>query len=152
VVPLAPLLRQSEDQFGYEVVSRALYRSADGNRFLDTLFFALMAAQAAIYAIILDKIGEYPAVDWELLLGGFCLAIMGTGLTLLVREGPDPAGFAAGFPDHPERSRRHYVDEYIGKAKRNEQIQVIKTMVLTLSLGLTIAPLVFATVARAWGR
>jgi hypothetical protein len=38
VVDLTPLLKQHEDQFAYNVISRALDRSADGNRFLDTLF------------------------------------------------------------------------------------------------------------------
>jgi hypothetical protein len=81
VFGLTPLLQQSEEQFGYNVVSRALDRSADTIRFLDTLFFALLAAQAAIYAIILDKIQEYSRLDWELLLGGLVLAMIGSGCT-----------------------------------------------------------------------
>jgi hypothetical protein len=148
---LTPRLQQSDEQFGYEVVSRALDRSADGNRFLDTLFFALMAAQAAIYAIILDKLQEYSALDWELLLAGFIVAIIGTALTLLVRDGPDPERFATIFPDDPTGTRRLFVDKYVADAKKNERLRIAKAFVLTLSLGLTIGPLIIATVGRANG-
>lgn len=134
----------------YAVVSQALYRSADGNRFLDTLFFALMAAQAAIYAIILDKVTEYPAIDWQLLIGGFVLASIGSGLSLLVREGPDPAKFAVAFPSNPEKLRRQCVDEYIADAQRNERLQIAKALTLALTVGLTIVPLIIATTDRAW--
>lgn len=148
-VILTPLLQQSDDQFGYTVVSRALDRSADGNRFLDTLFLALMAAQAAIYAIILDKLSEYPVVIWQLLLGAFISAIVGTALTGFVREGPDPEEFALEFPDDPEGTRNRYIDEYIAKAKRNERVRVSKMVVLALSLGLTVVPLIIATAGKA---
>jgi hypothetical protein len=59
VFDLTPRLQQSDEQFGYEVVSRALDRSADGNRFFDTLFFALMAAQVALCAIVFDRFKAY---------------------------------------------------------------------------------------------
>lgn len=53
-----------------------------------------------------DKLTGYPAVGWELLLGGFLLAMIGSGLTLFVRDGPDPEGFASEFPDDPQETRR----------------------------------------------
>ncbi|MDB5070583.1 MAG: hypothetical protein JWM87_1694 [Candidatus Eremiobacteraeota bacterium] len=148
---LTPLLQQSEEQFGYNVVSRALDRSADAIRFLDTLFFALMAAQGAIYAIILDKIREYPRLDWELLLGGLVLAMIGSGFTLFVRDGPDPDAFAESFPDDPRGSRLQHIDEYTAKAKQNERLQIVKTIVLALSLAMTVVPLVIATTGRIDG-
>lgn len=148
---LAPLLQQREDVFAYEVISRTLDRSADGNRFVDSLLFALMAAQAAIYAIMLDKLKEYPAVGWEPLLGGFLLAMIGSGLTLFVRDGPDPEDFATDFPDDPQRTRRQYIDGYVVKATRNERLRVAKVVILALSLGLTAAPLIIATAHRATG-
>jgi len=148
---LTPLLQQHEDQFAYEVVAHALDRSADANRFLDTLFFALMAAQAAIYAIILDKIEQYSHLQWQLLLGGFIVAAIGSGLTLLVREGPDPEIFVISFPDNPQRSRHRYIDQYVAKANRNRRLQIVKTIGLALSLGLTIVPLVLATAGRLHG-
>lgn len=148
---LTPLLKQREDQFAYEVVAHALDRSADANRFLDTLFFALMAAQAAIYAIILDKIEQYSRLQWELLLGGFIVAAIGSGLTLFVREGPDPGVFVMTFPVNPKQSRYLYIDEYVAKANRNERLYIAKTIVLVLSLGLTIVPLVLATAGRLHG-
>jgi hypothetical protein len=144
-------LQQSEDQFGYTVISHALDRSADANHLLDTLFLALMAAQAAIYAIVLDKINEYPAADWEMLLSGFILAILGTALTVFVREGPDPADFAADFPDDPQGTRSLYIDKYAARAGVNERLRIAKTVALALSLGLTVVPLVIATAGRAAG-
>lgn len=148
---LTPLLQQIDEQFGYNVVSRALDRSADTIRFLDTLFFALMASQAAIYAIILDKIQEYSRLDWELLLGGLFLAMIGTGLTLFVRDGPDPETFAAAFPDDPRGSRLQYIDEYTAKAKQNERLQIAKVIALALALAMTLVPLVLATAGRIDG-
>jgi hypothetical protein len=148
---LTPFLQQHEDQFAYEVVAHALDRSADANRFLDTLFFALMAAQAAIYAIILDKIEQYSHLQWQLLLGGFIVAAIGSGLTLLVSEGPDPEIFVISFPDNPQRSRHRYIDQYVAKANRNRRLQIVKTIGLALSLGLTLVPLVLATVGRLHG-
>jgi len=141
-------LQQREEQFAYKVCAHALDRSADANRFLDTLFFALMAAQAAIYAIILDKIEQYPRLQWQLLLGGFIIAAIGSGLTLFVREGPDPDAFATTFPDGPQGSRLRDIDQYVAEASRNKRLQIVKTIVLALSLGLAIVPLVLATTGR----
>ena len=146
---MTPLLQQHEDQFAYEVISRALDRSADGNRFLDTLFFALVAAQAAIFAIILDKIHEYPAVDWILLLGGFGLALGGAGLSVFVADGPDPDEFAAQFPVNPNATRKAYIHHYLAKTDRNERLRTVKIIVLALAAGLTIVPLIIATAGRA---
>lgn len=148
---MAPLLQQNEDQFGYEVVSHALDRSVDGNRYLDTLFFALIAAQATIYAIMLDKLKEYAAADWALLLGGLFLAMIGAGLTLFVRDGPDPEDFAAELPDGPERTRNQYINEFIAKANGNERLRAVKVVILAVSLGLTAVPLIIATAGRALG-
>jgi hypothetical protein len=147
-VDFTPMLLQHEDQFAYDVVAHALDRSADVNRFLDTLFFALMAAQAAIYAIILDKIEQYSRLQWQLLLGGFIVAAISSSLTLFVREGPDPDAFTITFPGDPRASRLSYIDQYVAKANGNRRLQIVKTVGLTLSLGLTIVPLVLATAGR----
>ena len=56
--------------------------------------------------------------------------------------------FAADFPDDPEGTRRQYIDDYIRKANPNERLRIIKTVVLTLSLALTVIPLLIATAAR----
>jgi hypothetical protein len=151
VFDIAPLLQQSEDQFAYRVFSRALDRSADGNRFLDTLFFTLIAAQAAIFAIILDKITEYPALDWSLMLGGLVLALGGAGLSLFVGDGPDPDEFAAEFPEDPQGSRIAHIEDYIVKANRNGRLGTVKVVVLILAAALTIVPLVIAAAGRATG-
>lgn len=148
---LSPRLRQSDEQFGYEVVSRALDRSADANRFLDTLFFALMAAQAALFAIIVDRLNEYAFPAWSLLLAGFVSAAIGTALSLFVRDGPDPESFAADFPADPTGTRQRYVNKYVDYARRNDRLHVTKVVVLVVSLVLTIGPLVVATVGRAHG-
>jgi hypothetical protein len=149
VFDIAPLLQQSEDHFGYKVIARALDRSADATRFLDTLFCALMASQAAIYAILLDKFHTYPAVGWELLLAGFIIAILGTALTVFVREAPDPQSFGGDFSDDPDGTRRRYVVDYIVKARLNERLRTIKASILGVTLLLTVLPLVIATASRA---
>lgn len=146
-----PLLKQHEDQFAYKVISRALDRSADGNRFLDTLFFALVAAQAAIFAIILDKVGEYPPAGWILMLVGLGLALGGAGLSVFVGDGPDPNRFAAEFSVNPDATRKAGIDDYLVKADRNERLGIIKIVVLALAAGFTIVSLIIATAARAGG-
>jgi hypothetical protein len=147
-VDLTPLLQQSEDQFAYGVISRVLERSADGNHVVDAILVGLMAAQAAIYAIVLDKVGEYPAVDWALLLGAFILAVVGTVLTVFVREAPDPRSFVADFPDDPEGTRRKYIETYIAKARLNDRVRAVKTVFLGLALAMTVVQLVIATISR----
>ena len=144
-------MRQSDGQFGYEVVSRILERSADAIRFIDTLFFALMASQAAIYAIILDKVQEYPAAGWRLLLAGLIVAILGIALTVFVREAPNPQSFIADFPHDPDRTRRRYMGTYIVDARRNEQLRIAKAIILGLALALTVIPIAIATVSRVGG-
>jgi hypothetical protein len=110
---LTPLLLQHEDQFAYEVTSRALDRSADGNRFLDTLFFALMAAQTATFAMLLGKAGGYAALECTLTLSAFGLALAGAGLSVFIGDGPDPSEFMAEFPRDPQATRSAHVDEYL---------------------------------------
>jgi hypothetical protein len=132
-------------------MSRVLDRSADGNRFLDTLFFTLLAAQAAIFAIVLDKVSEYPALDWALMLGGFGLALGSAGLSLFVGDGPDPDEFATEFPEDPQGSRIAHIEDYIVKANRNGRLCTMKIIVLALAAAVTIVPLVIATVGRAAG-
>lgn len=145
---LTPLLRQSEEQFAYGVVSRVLERTADGNHVVDAILVGLMAAQAAIYAIVLDKVGEYPAIDWVLLLGAFILAVVGTVLTIFVREAPDPRTFVADFPDDPEGTRRQYIENYIAKARLNDRIRTVKTVFLGVAFAMTVVQLVIATILR----
>jgi hypothetical protein len=150
-VDLTPLLQQHEDQFAYKVISRALDRTADGNRFLDTLFFALVAAQAAIFAIILDKIHEYPAADWIPMLAGVGLALGGAGLSVFVCDGPDPDEFAADFPVNPNATRKAHIDYFLVKASRNQRLGIVKVILLALAAGLTVVPLIIATAGRAVG-
>jgi len=144
-------LQQNEDQFAYKVISRALDRTADGNRFLDSLFFALVAAQAAIFAIILDKIHEYPAVDWIPMLVGVGLALAGAGLSVFVGDGPDPNEFAADFPVNPNATRKAHIDHYLVKASRNQRLGIVKVILLAVAAGLTMVPLIIATAGRAVG-
>jgi len=149
VFDIRSLLQQSEDHFGYKVIAHALHRSVDAIRFLDSLFCALMASHAAIYAILLDKFHAYPAIGWQLLLAGFIMAILGTALTIFVREAPNPQSFGDDFSDDPDGTRRRYVEDYIVKARRNERLRTVKTSVLGLTLLLTVLPLIIATASRA---
>ncbi len=148
---LTPLLQQNEDQFAYKVIYRALDRTADGNRFLDSLFFALVAAQAAIFAIILDKIHEYPAIDWIPMLVGVGLALAGAGLSVFVGDGPDPNEFAADFPVNPNATRKAHIDYYLVKASRNQRLGIVKVILLAVAAGLTMVPLIIATAGRPVG-
>jgi len=140
-------LRQSDEQFAYDVVARALHRTTDANRFLDSLSFAWTAAQAAIYAIVFDKANEYHTVT-ALLLSGFILAILGTGLTFLVSEGVDPEEFAADFPDDPKGTRFKLIDRFVVQANRNDRLRIMKAAILVTSVVLTTFPLIIATAAR----
>ena len=148
---VAPRLQQSDEQFGYKVVSRTLDRSADCSRFVDTLLFALMAVQIAMYALIVDKFKTYAIVQSAQLLAAFVLASFGAALTLLVRDGPNPERFSAEFPLDPKGTRQRYVAIYVASARRNERIRIAKMSILAVSLGLTIGPLVIATATRVHG-
>jgi hypothetical protein len=133
------------------VVAHALDRSADANRFLDTLFFVLMAGQAAVYAIVLDKVEQYSRLQWQLVLAGFVVAAIGSSLTLFVRKRPDPDAFTMTSPGDFQASRVRYIDQYVAKANGNRRLQIVKTIGLALSLGLTIVPLILATAGRLHG-
>jgi hypothetical protein len=89
-----------------------------------------------------------PAAGWELLLGGFIVAIVGTTLTIFVREAPNPRSFITDFPDDPHGTRRQYIESYIVKARLNERLRTVKAIILSLALALTVVPLVIATASR----
>ncbi len=147
----ASLIQQNEDHFAYRVLADALDRSAGGNQLLDTLFFALMASVAAIYAITLDKLSDYPPAVMWLLLGAFVLSIGGTLLSVAAEDAPNPRAFAETFPKMPAETRRIYQARYITLAERNDNLRRIKLWVLVFALAATVIALVIATDARLNG-
>jgi hypothetical protein len=145
---LTQLLRQREELFAYTVTSRALEQSAIRIHAVDTQFFVLMAAQSAIFAIIAHKVKDYPPVGWALLLA-LILAIIGTALTVFVREVPSPRSFVANFADASETTRGQYLESHITNARLNDRLRTAKTIILLLALATTIVPLIIATAWRA---
>jgi hypothetical protein len=146
-VDLTQLLQQREERFAYTVISRALERSVRGNHAVDARFFILIAAQAAIYTILLDKFKEYPAVAWAL-LGAFVLAILGIVLSVFVREVPNPRSLIADLRDEPEGSRRQYIEHCISNARFNDMLRAAKIIILSLTFAMTVVPLLIAIASR----
>ena len=77
-----PLLEQSEQIFAYGFMADAAKRSIDAIRFVDALLIGLMAAQAAILAIYLERLASADAfakslvwvMDWALVLCALTLS------------------------------------------------------------------------------
>jgi len=150
-VDLRPLLEQREEQFAYDVVAGALGRSIAANAQLDLLFVAVMAAVAAVYAIILDKIADYsPAVTW-FLIGAFGVSCLGVLLSWCVRDAPDPEKFSKSYPDHPRATRTIYIAEFVRLARQNERIRIFKSILLAGVLIASVAGLTFATADKVNG-
>jgi hypothetical protein len=124
---------QTEQIFAYNVVADVKSRSIDGLRFIDTLIFALFAAQAALFAIFIDKTERF-----GILVGptevAFTLAVLAFLPTLASREGPNPAAFRDDFPAAPASSRSELIDEAVENARWNETLRIIKLILFMSAL------------------
>jgi hypothetical protein len=124
---------QTEQIFAYNVVADVKSRSIDGLRFIDTFIFALFAAQAALFAIFIDKTERF-----GILVGpteiAFTLAVVAFLPTLASREGPNPVAFRDDFPAAPASSRSELIDEAVENARWNEALRIIKLILFMSAL------------------
>jgi hypothetical protein len=146
---LVGIAEQSDSQFAYGVISRVLDRSVDANRFFDSLLLALIAAQAAIFALLVDKLSEYREFVVVGMLAAGVVAGSAVLLTLAVKEAPDPAAFIKVFPNDPNGTRGSYIDRFVRDTDRNELVRAWKTVLFILALALTLAVSVAAVVEKA---
>jgi hypothetical protein len=141
-------LEEAEQIFAYQVLADAAKRSMDGVRFIDALLVGLLAAQAAILAIYVDKVrtsepfaaGIVRPMDWALIV-----AAVGLVLTFWAKEGPDAGYFAASFPKDPGATRNAVMKLFERIVDRNGILRVFKVLLLAVSLGVTLWDVLAAT-------
>jgi hypothetical protein len=131
-------LERAEQVFGYNVLADAAKRSVDAIRFLDALFFALLAADVALFAVFQSTSHPHvPKVDL-IFKGALVLDVVGFLPTLTLRDVPDPKTFAPAFVRMPERARVHALTELPGAAAWNAILRILKTGLLLCSLACTV--------------
>jgi hypothetical protein len=141
-------LKETEQIFAYQVLADAARRSLDGVRFIDALLAGLLAAQAAILAVYVDKARSgvpfaaaiVRPMDWALIA-----AATGLLLTLGTREGPDAVSFAETFPKDPWAARNAGMKLFEAVVGRNEALRVLKMVCFVVSLGVTLWDVLAAT-------
>ena len=141
-------LEEAEQIFAYQVLGDAAKRSMDGIRFIDALLVGLLAAQAAILAIYVDKVrtsepfaaGIVRPMDWALIA-----AAAGLLLTFWAKEGPDAGYFSEAFPKDPGATRNAVMKLFTRIVDRNGILRVFKVLLLIVSLGVTLWDVLAAT-------
>lgn len=130
-------LEQSESVFAFEVLERVADRTIDDLRSVDVNVNGLLAVQAAIYAILIDKLGEFNSP----LRIAFVTIIVFTALNLVLGRGrnvPDPLEFLEMAEQDPTVTRSRLVSTLLKRSKANEGLLVWKRTIFWLALGLTI--------------
>ena len=126
----------------------AAKRSIDAIRFVDALLIGLMAAQAAILAIYLERLASADAfakslvwvMDWALVLCALTLSS-----TIAAKEGPDSDDFIARFPEDPGLTRSVLMRQLEPVVERNETLRAWKLVALAIGLAMTIGDILAAT-------
>jgi hypothetical protein len=140
-----PLLELQEKQFFYSVIEHAADESAHDGEALDFKFSALLAAQAAIAAIFLDKEGPYfwAAITFTILT---ITSIVSLRLQTYQRA-PNPGRFAIDFIDDSKAARDRAIVAKLDAITHNENLVKRKGRWFT---GLLIATVVAFLVFLSW--
>jgi hypothetical protein len=146
-------LEQTEQIFAYGVIAEVAKRSVDTIRFVDALLVGLLAAQAAIYAIYLDRgdrFGDHIVRGMEIAISITLVAFLPT---FLAQEGPNPVRFRDEFPKAPGPTRLDQIERFVGMARTNSALRFVKLALFLVALALTVGDVVVArtsgTVATA---
>ena len=130
-------LKQRESVFAFEVLERVADRTIDDLRSVDVNVNGLLAVQAAIYAILIDKLGEFNSP----LRVAFVTVIVLTAANLVLGRGrnvPDPLEFLEMAEQDPTATRARLVATLLERSKGNEGLLVWKRTLFWVALGLTI--------------
>lgn len=144
-------LEQAESMFAFHIIERAADRTNDDLRAIDVDLNGLLAVQAAIYAILIDKIDEFP---WMLRIA-FITAIVLAAFNLVLGRGknvPDPQAFREAHLENTTSAREDVSDVLLRRAAANDGLLVVKRRLFWLALGLTVVASLAVPVLRQHDR
>jgi len=132
-------IARAEQVFGYNILADAVRRSVDAVRFLDALFFALLAADVALLVVFQDTAdARLPSIG-AMFKVALVLDVIGFLPTLALRDVPDPKNFARIFVRTPELTRELGTTEFLDATAQNSVLRIVKTAVLLTALACTVA-------------
>jgi hypothetical protein len=134
-----PLLELQEEQFFYRVIEHAADESVKDGEALDVKLSALLAAQAAITAIFLDKGWPY---FWAALT--FSILTIFSIVSLRLRSyqrAPKAALFAVDYLQNPRATRSQVIADKVDAISHNESLLARRARSFTLLLIATILAL-----------
>jgi MFS family permease len=129
--------QQLEDLWAAEIIERAADRTSDEMSALDLMVTGLLAVQAAIYAILIDKEGEF---GWPIPTM-FIVAIVLAAVNLFVlraRKVPNPEVFHDAALRDTQQARKDLIDALLIATKKNESRLWWKRLFFWLALALTV--------------
>lgn len=134
-----PLLERQEDQFLYHVVEHAADESVKDGEALDIKISALLAAQAAIAAIFIEK-------GWQYVAGAVVFAVL-TGASMAslwlwkYQRAPNARTFVEDFIENQKAVRAGTILSKLAAIDRNERLVGNRNICYMVLLPVTIAVL-----------
>ncbi len=138
-------LEQTESIFAFEVAERAADRATDDLRALDINVNGLLAVQAAIYAILIDRLNDFPPLVRLALIAAIVLSAM----NLLLGRGknvPRPIEFNAALRANVSRARTSIIDVLLERSTENDTLLERKKAMFRLALAVTLLAAIVAPV------
>lgn len=129
--------QQLEDLWAAEIIERAADRTSDEMSGLDSMVTGLLAVQAAIYAILIDKEAEFGLVIPTM----FIVAIVLAAVNLFVLRGrkvPNPEAFHDAAARDTQQARKELTAALLIATKKNESRLWWKRLLFWLALALTV--------------
>ena len=138
-------LKHSEGIFAYEAMERIVDRTVDEIRAVDSNVNGLLALQAAIYALLIDKWQLFlPVLHW-----GFIAAIILSAFNILLgrgREVPTPNEFLREIVQNPQGARWKTVRALMQASLSDDRLRRRKRWLFRIALGMTIS----CAIAAPW--
>jgi hypothetical protein len=142
VAPSEGELQQAESIFAFEAIERALDRTNNDLRSLDANVNGLLAVQAAIYAILIDKLGDF---SWQI-HDAFITAIVLSAVNIVLGSWnivPEPVSMLAALKADP-RARERIIAVMLERAGSNGRLLTIKRVLFWIALSITVCASVAA--------
>jgi len=129
--------QQLEDLWAAEIIERSADRTSSEMSALDSMVTGLLAVQAAIYAILIDKEAEF---GW-IIPAMFIVAIVVAAINLFVLRGrkvPNPEEFYDDALRDTQQARKDLIAALLIATKKNEARLWWKRLLFWLALALTV--------------
>jgi hypothetical protein len=129
--------QQLEDLWAAEIIERSADRTSSEMSGLDSMVTGLLAVQAAIYAILIDKEAEF---GW-IIPAMFIVAIVLAAVNLFVLRGrkvPNPEEFYDDALRDTQQARKDLIAALLIATKKNEARLWWKRLLFWLALALTV--------------